>query len=193
LPGHRRRYGEELVSVLLDAAWEELTDKGYDAFTIESVAERAQTSRNVLYRRWPTKQELVKAAISSRGFQQTIQVPDTGTLRGDLVEFMNQANGARAQQGIALVTRLGAFYSDTGVNLADLRKGLAQMRSDAIDLMLQRAVDRGEIDPAKLTPRTRRVAFDLFLHELMVTLRPVPRTVIDEIVDEVFLPLVTPS
>ncbi|MDM4762990.1 TetR/AcrR family transcriptional regulator [Galbitalea sp. SE-J8] len=189
-PTARRRYGKELENALLDAAWDELVGKGYDAFTIESVAERAQTSRNVLYRRWPTKQDLVKAAIASRGFQQAIEIPDTGTLRGDLLEFMNAANGSRAQKGLALVTRLGAFYSDTGSNLADLRKGLVQIRSDAIDRMLQRAVDRGEIDPARLTPRIRRVAFDLFLHELMVSLQPVPESTIIEIVDEVFLPLV---
>ncbi len=187
-----RRYGKELEDALLDAGWEELVEKGYDAFTIESVAERAQTSRNVLYRRWPTKQELVKAAIASRGFQQTIEIPDTGSLRGDLIEFMTKANGSRAQKGLALVTRLGAFYSDTGTNLAGLRQGLVQARSEAIDQMLQRAVERGEIDPAKLTPRVRRVTFDLFLHELMVTLQPVPGSVIGEIVDEIFLPLVRP-
>ncbi len=90
------------------------------------------------------------------------------------------------------MTRLGAFYSDTGTNLAGLRQGLVQARSEAIDQMLQRAVERGEIDPAKLTPRVRRVTFDLFLHELMVTLQPVPGSVIGEIVDEIFLPLVRP-
>jgi AcrR family transcriptional regulator len=188
----RRRHGAELQKVLLDAAWEELVDGGYDSFTIDAVAARAHTSRAVLYRRWPTKQDLVKAAIASRGFQQTIEIPDTGTLRGDLIEFMNQANGSRAQKGIALITRLGAFYNDTGTNIADLRQGLVHARSDAIDRMLQRAVDRGEIDPARLTPRVRRVTFDLFLHEIMTTLQPVPKTVINEIVDEIFLPIVTP-
>jgi AcrR family transcriptional regulator len=187
----RRRHGAELQKALLDAAWEELVEGGYDSFAIDAVAARAHTSRAVLYRRWPTKQDLVKAAIASRGFQQAIEIPDTGTLRGDLIEFMNQANGSRAQKGLVLVTRLGAFYSDTGTNLADLRQGLVHARSDAIDHMLQRAVDRGEIDPAKLTPRVRRVAFDLFLHELMMTLQPVPKHVITEIVDEIFLPLVT--
>jgi AcrR family transcriptional regulator len=189
----RRRHGAELQTALLDAAWEELVERGYDSFTIDAVAARAHTSRAVLYRRWPTKQDLVKAAIRSRGFEQTIEIADTGTLRGDLIEFMNQANGSRAQKGLALVTRLGAFYSDTGTNLADLRQGLVRARSDAIDRMLQRAVDRGEVDPAKLTPRIRRVPFDLFLHELMVTLQPVPEHVITEIVDEIFLPLVTAS
>lgn len=191
MPGKmRRRYGDELEKALLEAAWEELTEKGYDAFSIESVAERARTSRNVLYRRWPTKQDLVRAAVGSRGFQQQIEIPDTGSLRGDLMEFMNAANGSRAQKGLALVTRLGAFYSDTGSNLAELRYELVQARSDAIDQMLQRAAHRGEINPAKLTPRIRRVPFDLFLYELTSTLKPVPDAAIVEIIDEVFIPLI---
>lgn len=189
-PRPRRRHGKELEDALLDAAWEELVAKGYDDFTIEAVAERARTSRNVLYRRWPTKPELVRAAIMSRGFQQTIETPDTGGLRGDLIAFMTMANGSRAQKGLALVTRLGAFYTETGANLASLRAGLGQARSEAIDRMLRRAVDRGEIDEARLTPRVRRVAFDLFLHELMLTMEPVPEQSIVEIVDEIFLPLV---
>jgi AcrR family transcriptional regulator len=187
----RRRHGAELETALLEAAWDELAERGYDAFTVDAVSVRAHTSRAVLYRRWGSKQDLVKAAIESRGFQQTIEIPDTGSLRGDLVEFMNKANGSRAQKGLALVSRLGAFYSDTGTSLTDLRQGLVHARSDAIDRMLQRAVDRGEIDPAKLTSRIRRVAFDLFLYELFTTLKPVPQTVIDEIIDEIFLPLVT--
>ncbi|AYG04036.1 TetR/AcrR family transcriptional regulator [Gryllotalpicola protaetiae] len=186
----RRRKGAELDAALLDAAWDELVERGYDAFTMDAVASRAQAARTVLYRRWSTKQDLVKAAIRNRGFQQTIEVPDTGSLRGDLIQFMNNANGSRAQKGIALLSRLGALYSDTGTNLGELRQGLVEARSEAIDRMLQRAVDRGEIDPAKLTPRVRSVAFDLFLHELMMTMRPVSSTAIADIIDEIFLPLV---
>ena len=58
----RRRRGATLEKALLDATWEELVEKGYDGLTIESVAERAQTARAVIYRRWPSKPELVRAA-----------------------------------------------------------------------------------------------------------------------------------
>lgn len=192
-PAARRRHGAELEAALLDAAWDELAERGYDAFTIDAVATRAHTSRAVLYRRWQSKQELVSAAIGSRGFQQTTEIPDTGSLRGDLLEFLKNASRSRTQKGLVLITRLGAFYSETGTNLAQLRAGFLQGRTEALDVMLQRSVDRGEVDPAKLTPRVKRVAFDLFLHELTMTLEPVPDTSIHEIVDEVFLPLVRMS
>ncbi len=60
------------------------------------------------------------------------------------------------------------------------------------DEIFDRAVARGEADPDRLTPRVKSVAFDLLRNELLLTQRPVPRKVIDEIVDDVVLPLVCP-
>ncbi|MCO6003758.1 TetR/AcrR family transcriptional regulator C-terminal ligand-binding domain-containing protein [Actinoallomurus purpureus] len=51
---------------------------------------------------------------------------------------------------------------------------------------------RGEIDPARLTPRIAELATDLLRHELLMTLQPVPEETITEIVDDIFLPLVRP-
>jgi hypothetical protein len=62
--GARRRRGPALEEALLDAAWTELTERGYDDMTIDAVAVRAGTSRAVLYRRWPNKQELVLATLA---------------------------------------------------------------------------------------------------------------------------------
>ena len=58
-----RRRGSKLEAALLQAAWDELTEAGYTAFTMEGVAARAKTSRAVLYRRWPNRPELVVAAL----------------------------------------------------------------------------------------------------------------------------------
>src|SRR5664279_3898962 len=60
-PKHRRR-GEDLETALLDATWEEFKAVGFYDLTIAAVAQRAGTSRAVLYRRWPGKVELVAAA-----------------------------------------------------------------------------------------------------------------------------------
>ena len=58
-----RRRGSTLEAALLQAAWDELTEAGYAAFTMEGVAARAKTSRAVLYRRWPNRPQLVVAAL----------------------------------------------------------------------------------------------------------------------------------
>ncbi|GAA4161979.1 TetR/AcrR family transcriptional regulator [Gryllotalpicola daejeonensis] len=186
----QRRRGAALESALLDAAWAELEEKGYDGFTIESVAERAKTSRAVVYRRWSSKPELVTAAVKRWVDSGHTETPDTGSLRGDLLAIFRRANRTRAPYAVLMSARLGAYYAETGTSFADLRETLVGGRTSTIDAVLDRAAERGEIDAAKLTPRVRSVAFDLFRHELLMTLKPVPEEVIESIVDEVVLPLV---
>ncbi len=190
----QRRRGAALESALLDAAWDELVEKGYDAFTIESVAERAQTARAVIYRRWAAKPDLVRAAIAHHGLHEQVSVPDTGNLRSDLIELVRGTNRRRAPLlGIFMSARLGAFYTETGASFADLRNEFLAGRANLLDQVFDRAVERGEADPAKLTPRVRSVAYDLFRHEVLMTHRPLSDDVIESIIDEIVLPLVRPS
>ena len=192
-PAPQRRRGAALEHALLDAAWDELVDKGYSAFTIESVAERARTSRAVLYRRWPTKPELVVAAVVRAGDKERVAVPDTGSVREDLVEVLRRANRSRARLGIVLAVQLSGYFAETGTGPAELRSAFLSGRGNAVEAILTRGVERGEVDPARLSPRVVGVPFDLYRQELLMTLKPVPDEVIESIVDEVFLPLVRPS
>src|SRR5271156_3535431 len=84
----QRRRGEELKAALLEAAWAELVEAGFARLTMESVAARAKTGVAVLYRRWPNKDDLVLAAIASHGSLNPVDIPDTGSLRGDLVALL---------------------------------------------------------------------------------------------------------
>jgi AcrR family transcriptional regulator len=189
-PVARRRRGAALEDALLDAAWEELADRGYAGFTYESVAERARTSRAVIYRRWPTKPELVRAVVGRVGRRERVEVPDTGSLREDMVELLRRANRSRAWLGITMALQLSGYFAETGTGLSDLRDSMVSGRGAAVATLVARAVERGEADPAKLSPRVVGVPFDLLRQELLMTLKPVPDEVIESIVDEVFLPLV---
>jgi len=62
-----RRRGDHLEHALLAATWEELLAVGYANLTMDGVAARAHTSKPVLYRRWPTRPELVLAARGKEG------------------------------------------------------------------------------------------------------------------------------
>ncbi|WP_432840929.1 TetR/AcrR family transcriptional regulator [Dactylosporangium sp. CA-092794] len=192
-PAQHRRRGAELESALLDAAWSELLDSGYDGFTIDAVAVRAGTSRAVLYRRWPAKQDLVRAALAHHGANNWPPPPQTGSLRGDLIALLVQTNETRIGIATFVMLQLAAYYKETGTTIADLRDVMPGNHESVVEQIMRRAVDRGEIDPAKLTPRIARLPFDLYRYELMTTLEPVPRATIEEIVDTAFLPLVTPA
>ena len=62
----RRRRGVELEGAILRAAWDELTAVGYARLSMEGVADRAQTGKQVLYRRWPNRAELGRASCRER-------------------------------------------------------------------------------------------------------------------------------
>ncbi|SBS78167.1 TetR family transcriptional regulator [uncultured Mycobacterium sp.] len=186
----QRRRGEVLEKALLDAAWAELTEAGYDDLTIDAVATRAGTSRAVLYRRWPNKQDLVLATLLDHVTSDAVPMPNTGSLRGDVVALLKAANELRLRMAVLVFTRLGGFYRDADTNLAELAAVVQGDRSTMIDDIIEQAVARGEVAPGQISERVARVPVELFRYELMVRLQPVPDEVIEGIVDDVFLPLV---
>jgi AcrR family transcriptional regulator len=185
----QRRRGPALEEALLNAAWAELAERGYDDLTFDAVAGRAGTSRAVLYRRWPNKQELVLAALAHEAAKDAVVVPDTGSLRGDVISLLQQANKIRVETVTLLLTRLGGFYRQTGSSLDDLRAFVQGGRDALMDEIIQRAIDRGEIQAEQVTERIAHLPVDLFRHELVMTLQPLSDETIEEIVDTVFLPL----
>ena len=186
-----RRRGRELEEALLEAAYAELIEGGLAAFTLDKVATRAQTSRPVLYRRWPAREELVIAAIRHHDEHNRPPIPDTGTLRGDLIALLKGANQHRMQLIAPVLTQLSGFFLETGRTPAQLRRELIGDRVTSDSVIITRAIERGEIDPARITPRVAALPFDLFRHEVLMTQAPVPDEVIEEIVDSIALPVMT--
>jgi AcrR family transcriptional regulator len=186
----QRRRGEVLEKAVLDAAWAELTQNGYDDLTFEAVATRAGTSRAVLYRRWPSKQDLVLATVAHQAATDPVVAPDTGSLRGDVIGLLRLANEVRVRIVIFVLTRLGEFFREAGTNPAELGAFAQGGRDALLAEVIRRAVARGEVTSGQISERVARLPIDLFRHELMMTLRQVPDQSIVEIVDDVFMPLV---
>ena len=187
----RRRHGKELEDALLDAAWDELSEHGYATFTFEAVAERAGTSRPVINRRWKTRVELVVAAVKHNSEMNRFPLPDTGTLRGDVIALLQQVNDTRVQSAVVIMIQLGAYFQETGTAPADLRIEMIGDRVAVADLLVRRAMERGEIPTRDLPARLVSLPFDLGRHELIMTLKPLSHEAILEIVDKIFLPLVS--
>ena len=186
-----RRRGAELEGAILDAAWEQLIAEGYEHFTVDTVAARARTSKPVLYRRWKTREDMLRATVRHRGAADPPAIPDTGTLRGDLLALLTHANTTRNPMAALVSSMLGSYYNQTGPTPAELRAAFLSQRGSAVQQVVNRAVERGEIDPDRLTPRIIDLPFDLFRHEMMMTLKVVPDHVLRQIVDDIFIPLVT--
>jgi AcrR family transcriptional regulator len=186
-----RRRGEALERALLDAAWEELAEAGYAKMTMEGVAARARTSKPVLYRRWPTRVQLVTAAVRAHLPEVTpASIPDTGSLRGDLVAALSVAS--RWHDGLvrqALHGVLSDLYRDPQLS-AFLRPDIFGNAAKVMPVILRRASERGEVDLDRITPRVATLPFDLFRHEVLTSSAPIPAATVTEIIDDVFLPLI---
>ena len=186
----QRRRGTALEEALLSAALAELMENGYAGFTIERVAERAATSRHVIYRRWRNREELVVAALRRDAERDRAPIPDTGSLRDDVLELMRAANKRRLGAVALYSVQLSAYFQETGTSLGELRELLLGDRPSSMAVILERAVARGEVDPAALTPRIVTLPADLLRHDVLMRLSAVTDSAIIEIVDEIFLPLV---
>ena len=149
-------------------------------------------SRDAHGGRWSDRDELVRAAIAHVLRESLLEVPDTGSLRDDLVSLMREIGTTRVRLITLVYGALAGYHRDVGEDLGELHDPAVTGRAEALDTIYDRAVRRGEIEPDRLTDRIKSLPFDLLRHEILLTFAPVPDAVIEEIVDTIFLPLVRP-
>jgi len=175
-PAARRR-GNTLEDVLLSAAWAELGTNGYTKLTMDAVALRAETSKTVLYRRWPSRAELVLAALGKFSPMNNA-VPNTGTLRGDVLEFLRR-----------LSKRYGQYPELIQGLMKELPEAKTKVTQVAMKEILVLASERGEISGKSIPDRVAFLPFHLAIYEMSATRSPLKKKAMMEIVDEIFLPL----
>lgn len=193
-----RRRGSALTNAILAVAWTQLQERGYQALTIEGVAAAAETTKTVLYRRWPDKAHLVIAAFSKFGGFSGYVVPDTGTLRTDFLALMAQMAAfldklqSETFRGL-LADRLQSL--DLGAllmqaNQHEPNNGLQKI----VQPLLDHAAERGEITHAQWPDRLVMLPGILLINEV-ITQQALPLAARYEIVDQILLPVfgVAPS
>ena len=185
---HRRR-GEELEHAVLAAAWDELVNVGFPGLTMESVAARAKTGVAVLYRRWSNKDDLVMAALQHYGRTHQIEIPDTGSLRGDMLALLGNVNDGRSSFTTVATATFAGLLAGSGLTPAQVRERIMDNRPFWSVEIYRRAAERGEIDLDRVPPAVLSMPFDLMRHDLLMTLHPITPERIREIVDDLFLPL----
>jgi len=137
--------GDRVVAQTLAAAVEELSRVGYAALRVEDVAARAHVNKTTVYRRWPTKEDLVKAAlISVLRSQPLMTIPDTGSIREDLLEYLREVMAITSSAaGRTVVRMLSAERPDAEV--LEIARSI-RSSNNAIPLsILKRAQSRGEL------------------------------------------------
>jgi len=123
-----------------------LGEKGYGGLSIEAVAQRSGVAKTTVYRRWPTRNELVADALDSRSDRYE-PVPDTGSIRGDLKAF---CEGVRAKltsnHGKAMLKSLVAAV-DQSPEIVETVQRFWRERRDVGGDLIERWIRRGVLRP----------------------------------------------
>lgn len=189
--GSRRRTaggtGPRAAERIHEATLELLIERGYQRLTVEAVAQRAGVNKTTIYRWWPSKGPLLRAALL-RSRMLDIDIPDTGTLRGDLIALAGQM--ARLVNGERTGPVARAMLSGGGHDeLALLARDFFADRLEQERPLFARAVARGELapdtDPALLVDL---IAGAVWMRILLRQL-PAEEDFVEAVVDAVLRPI----
>ncbi|MFD8688593.1 TetR/AcrR family transcriptional regulator [Streptomyces sp. NPDC059651] len=184
----RTRLTPERESELYAAVLDLLREVGYDALTMDAVAARTRSSKATLYRQWGSKPELVVTAMRHNKPVSLSDV-DTGSLRGDFHAVLGRSDDCQMEKDSALMRGLSHAVHENPDLLQALRELLIEPEMTGLDLLLRRAVDRGEVRPdnpaLKYLPH---MLIGAFAARQLVEDRPVDQAFLFDYVDSVILP-----
>jgi AcrR family transcriptional regulator len=175
---------------ILDATLDLLLEVGYDRLTMDAVAQRSRASKATLYRRWESKPSLVVDAMVRAKQAPSIEVHDTGSLRGDLVSTFCGAHGMNhgAATGV-LGSVITALASDPEF-AALFRETFIAPKVKVSHAIYARAIERGEIRADLDIDVIAPALAGILLHRSFV-LGVVPDdAVVERVIDHVILPAV---
>lgn len=184
------RRGAERRSAICQAVYELLGKVGYDRMTMDAIANQAKASKATIYRLWVDKPELVADALRCH-LGHTAQVPDTGSLRGDLLALMDVACAAtNSEIGEVVAGVMTAAAHD--VRLAHtLSQTLFAEKQQLHQELVRRAVARGEIDPDTDPALLHEVMHSMITGRKLWNLGLLDEEFARHTVDDVLIPVLT--
>jgi AcrR family transcriptional regulator len=174
--GRSARVVDEVLRVTL----EELGRVGYAALRVEDVARQSGVNKTTIYRRWPTKAELVDAAI--REVKNVQEPPDTGSLREDLVTAaLDLIELCASPERMGLIRMLHAEQEHPEVRA--IRRALRDEHRARRQLMIDRAIARGELPANANGPLILETIFSPLSARLITAPEPTDETFVRSLVD----------
>jgi AcrR family transcriptional regulator len=143
----RRRPGGRSARVraaVLDATLEELAAVGYVAMSFEGIARRAGVHKTTVYRNWHNREDLIREALLARS-EVKVPVPDTGSLRNDLVAFGKALLANITAPEYEAVIRAVALEKSGDRELARVSRDFWEERFRLARVIVVRAIARGEL------------------------------------------------
>lgn len=186
------RRGAARERAILDAVLELISEVGYERITVDSIAARAHASKTTMYRRWSGKAELVADALRRHAEGDLPAIPDTGSLRTDLLLTVRQiAETLTGPAGPSLIGLLEAIRDDA--TLRELVGSQIRQRSHEVGRAIcAQAAARGEAVRSDRSDAVLDVAFARVFTGTLFDAGTGDLSGHEELVDEILLPLLRP-
>jgi AcrR family transcriptional regulator len=173
--------------VIRRAALEVLAEQGYDNLTMDLVAARAQAGKATIYRRWPSKAELVIDAMTL--VKPAVASIDTGSLDTDLDALVEAGCSRKSAFASAVMAGVASALGRDPELLTAFRRRVTEPRIARIREILERARDRGEIDPALNIDFIATIVPSMILQNVILTGRSADRSYVEQVVAHALRPM----
>jgi len=189
----RQARGRRREQAILAAVTGLLGEAGYEAMTMDAVAARAHASKTTIYRRWPGKADLVRAAVDAHVAGRVLSGSDTGSLRGDLLAVLRSVRSHLTPEFMAMMSGLvHAMRADSALAVS-LRSLFDQ--DSVSEQVIGRAVARGEL-PARAAARLAGLVHEVIEAQVfrqMMTAADLDDAFARHVADDIVLPLLAGS
>jgi AcrR family transcriptional regulator len=175
---------------LLEATLELLAEVGAASLTMDLVAARAGAGKATLYRRWTSKTELVIDAVAhmKRNQVDLQRLPNTGTLRGDLLALFKPQSLEERERKLKIMTGLASLLSQDQALAEAANDAVVQPWAEAHLALMRRAAARGEVPPSADLGTLSQIIPSMAAYRTLVQRKPIDLAFLVSMVDGVILP-----
>ncbi|MCX5229172.1 TetR/AcrR family transcriptional regulator [Streptomyces sp. NPDC006553] len=185
-----RRRGPVLERAILEAALEQLSSVGWNGLTMEGVAVGAQTGKAAVYRRWPSKEDLVADALQA-GLPALDEAPDLGSVREELYELCRRVRDVMySKPGFALRAVLHECDAEAAERFHGLIvTGVVEPSARLFRDVLRRGIARGEVRADANNDLVVDVVPAMMMYRSKVCASEWPDHEIADLIDRIMVPL----
>lgn len=182
-------------AAILRAAMELLKEVGYEALTMDAVAIRARASKATIYRRWQGKAQMIVAALKQRARERDgdFELPDTGSLRSDLITGMQGFCDDESADDLLLLGGLVHAMQRDAELATVVRRELLHEDLSPLSRLYDRARRRNEVDGSAAAQGRVSLAQEIIdavvLHRQLVSGKRIDSDFLTHLVDAAIMPL----
>jgi AcrR family transcriptional regulator len=175
---------------LLNATLDVLAAVGYGSMTMDMVAARAVAGKATIYRRWSSKEELILDAVAHMKRKQVDleSLPNTGTLRGDLLALFKPQSIEEGEHKLNIMTGLASMLSANQELAEAVNAAIVEPWAVAHRIFMQRAIERGEISEFADIETASQIIPSMAAYRALIQRKPFEKEFLINLIDGVLLP-----